>query len=268
MSVVSYWIHAAAAKHPDRVAIEERDRSLTYADLRDAAVAARSALGGAKRVAIALPPGADFMIAVHACLLVGAAAVPIDLRLSAAERAQRLAGAELVISEPLGVPSRPPGKATGIMPTAFGGDPPVAVMHTSGTTAAPKPVVLSHSNFMASAQGSAIALGLDPAERWLCPMPLTHVGGLSIPIRSAIYATTAVLHGRFDTEAVLNRADGSGTANHDRLAGPDDAGATARRRLGAAADAPLGAARRRSDRTGTAGTGARPQACPWRRRTG
>jgi O-succinylbenzoic acid--CoA ligase len=35
-------------------------------------------------------------------------------------------------------------------------------------------------------------------------MPLTHVGGLSIPIRSAIYATTTVLHGRFETEAVLN----------------------------------------------------------------
>jgi O-succinylbenzoic acid--CoA ligase len=34
-------------------------------------------------------------------------------------------------------------------------------------------------------------------------MPLTHVGGLSIPIRSAIYATTAVLHGRFETAAVL-----------------------------------------------------------------
>jgi o-succinylbenzoate---CoA ligase len=80
----------------------------------------------------------------------------------------------------------------------------VAVMHTSGTTAAPKPVVLTDSNFLASALGSAVALGLDPAERWLCPMPLIHVGGLSIPIRSAIYATTAVLHGRFDTEAVLN----------------------------------------------------------------
>jgi O-succinylbenzoic acid--CoA ligase len=34
-------------------------------------------------------------------------------------------------------------------------------------------------------------------------MPLTHVGGLSIPIRSAIYATTAVLHRRFDTDEVL-----------------------------------------------------------------
>ena len=77
-------------------------------------------------------------------------------------------------------------------------------MHTSGTTAAPKPVELTYGNFLASALGSAVALGLDPAERWLCPMPLTHVGGLSIPIRSAIYATTAVLHGRFETEAVLN----------------------------------------------------------------
>ena len=77
-------------------------------------------------------------------------------------------------------------------------------MHTSGTTAAPKPVVLTYRNFLASALGSAVALGLDPDERWLCPMPLTHVGGLSIPIRSAIYATTTVLHGRFETEAVLN----------------------------------------------------------------
>jgi O-succinylbenzoic acid--CoA ligase len=79
-----------------------------------------------------------------------------------------------------------------------------AIMHTSGTTAAPKPVPLTAGNFLASALGSAVALGLEQDERWLCPMPLTHVGGLSIPIRSAIYATTAVLHGRFDTQKVLD----------------------------------------------------------------
>lgn len=196
MSVVSFWIHAAAARHPDRVAIESPGRSLSYTELRDAAVARASSLVGAARVAVALPPGEDFMIAVHACLLAGAAAVPIDLRLGETERARRIAGADVVVSEPLtpGPASDPPG---------VDGDRAVAVMHTSGTTAAPKPVVLSHGNFLASALGSAVALGLDPAERWLCPMPLTHVGGLSIPIRSAIYATTAVLHGRFETEAVL-----------------------------------------------------------------
>jgi len=186
VSVVSHWIHAAADKHPARVAIEGPERSLTYAELREAAVARAHALHGAARVAIALPPGEDFVIELHACLVAGAAAVPIDLRLSAAEQDQRRAASDLCVD-----PSP-------------GADVAVAVMHTSGTTAAPKPVVLTCSNFLASAVGSAVALGLDPAERWLCPMPLSHVGGLSIPIRSAIYATTAVLHGRFDTEAVLN----------------------------------------------------------------
>jgi O-succinylbenzoic acid--CoA ligase len=199
--VVCDWVHAAAAKHPDRVAIEGLERRLTYAELRDAALAGAGELEGAQRVAIAIPPGEDFVIAFHACLLAGAAAVPIDLRLSLAEQEERLAGADLVIRTPLrlaGQPARLEGRG------GSSGDPDVAVMHTSGTTAAPKPVVLTRGNFLASALGSAVALGLDPAERWLCPMPVTHVGGLSIPIRSAIYATTAVLHGRFDTEAVLN----------------------------------------------------------------
>jgi O-succinylbenzoic acid--CoA ligase len=108
-----------------------------------------------------------------------------------------MAGAEAVVTEPLRA-------SPAARPVDVGGNSAAAIMHTSGTTAAPNPVVLSRSNFQASALGSAVALGLDRAEPWLCPMPLTHVGGLSIPIRSAIYATTAVLHGRFETEAVLN----------------------------------------------------------------
>jgi O-succinylbenzoic acid--CoA ligase len=183
VSGVPNWITDAAARHPDRIAIEGLERALTYSELRDAA-GARAAAIRVRRVPLDMPAGEDFVIALHACLLAGAAAVPIDLRLSPAEQALRRASADV--------------------DERVSGEVPVAVMHTSGTTAAPKPVVLSQANFLASALGSAVALGLDPAERWLCPMPLTHVGGLSIPIRSAIYATTAVLHGRFDTEAVLN----------------------------------------------------------------
>jgi o-succinylbenzoate---CoA ligase len=186
VSVVSDWIQAAAARRPDHVALETPERTLTYASLHDAALAEAADFAGARRVAIAMPPGADFVIALHACLLAGAAVVPIDLRLSGAEQAQRRASANVDLG----------GRADG--------DVEVAVMHTSGTTAAPKPVSLTSRNFLASALGSAVALGLDPEERWLCPMPLTHVGGLSIAIRSAIYATTAVVHGRFDTEAVLS----------------------------------------------------------------
>ena len=196
---MGFWIHLAAARHPDGTAIEGPERSLTYAELQSEAIAAARVLvrlGARERVALALASPEEFVVALHGCLLAGAAAVPVDLRLTEAERRERMAGAELVVSEPL-------RGAGANWPIAFSGESPVAVMHTSGTTAAPKPVVLTHDNFQASALGSAAMLGLDQEERWLCPMPLVHVGGLSIPIRSAIYATTAVLHGRFETEAVL-----------------------------------------------------------------
>jgi o-succinylbenzoate---CoA ligase len=204
------WVHAAAQKHPDRVAVETPDRSLSYAELSARAGEAARALGAlgvraGDRVALALTPGADFVISLHGCVLAGAAAVPIDLRHSEEERARRLGGARLVVSEPLsgGGERSADGGGDGLPSRPAPDDGAVALMHTSGTTADPKPVILSRENFLASALGSAVALGLDPSERWLCPMPLTHVGGLSIPIRSAIYATTVVLHGSFDTEAVL-----------------------------------------------------------------
>jgi acyl-CoA synthetase (AMP-forming)/AMP-acid ligase II len=82
-------------------------------------------------------------------------------------------------------------------------DATAIVVHTSGTTSAPKPVALTYGNWLWSALGSAAALGHPSDERWLCALPLTHVGGLSILLRSAIAATTVLLHRRWSTEAVL-----------------------------------------------------------------
>ena len=82
-------------------------------------------------------------------------------------------------------------------------DATAVVIHTSGTTSAPRPVELTYGNLLWSALGSASALGLDPGERWLCALPVSHVGGLSILLRSCIYGTTAVIHEHFDTERVL-----------------------------------------------------------------
>lgn len=201
------WLHLAAARHPERAALETPERTLRYSELLLAATTAARELRelagpGAERVALALPGDEGFVVALHGCLVAGLAAVPVDLRLGEAERAQRLAGAEVVVSELVGAPS---ADARRVAPDGgWHADWELAVLHTSGTTAAPKAVSLTHGNFLASALGSAVALGLDPAERWLCPMPLTHVGGLSIPVRSAIYATTAVLHGRFETGRVLD----------------------------------------------------------------
>ena len=73
------------------------------------------------------------------------------------------------------------------------GEDVALVVHTSGTTGRPKPVELTYGNVLAQAQGTAAALGLTDDERWLCPLPLSHVGGLMVLLRSVIYATTAVI---------------------------------------------------------------------------
>ena len=178
------WLARAAARHPLRVAIEAPDWELTYAELlaraeREAQRLSATGVRAGDRHPLPYDDPKAFPAQLHACLLLGAAAVPIDPRLSAAEQALRAR----------------PGRAT-TRDTA-------TVMHTSGTTSAPKPVELTYGNWYANACGSALVLGLDQDERWLCPMPLAHVGGLSILIRSTIYATTVVLHDRFDSDAVL-----------------------------------------------------------------
>ncbi len=146
------------------------------------------------RVALALPSD-ELVVALHGCMLAGAVAVPIDLRLRAGERAARSQGAALEVGELLCGEGAPPSERS---PQEI-----ATVMYTSGTSARPKEVLLSYENWLWNALGSALALGLDPEERWLCPMPLAHVGGLSIQIRSSVYGTTVLLHERFDVDAVL-----------------------------------------------------------------
>jgi O-succinylbenzoic acid--CoA ligase len=257
--VVEAWLQRAAASAPAATALATPVGTCSYAELlaharAGAAELAQRGVQPGERVAIALPAGSHFAYALHACLLLGAAAVPVDLRLRAEERRAIQDGAAVVLEEPLpaarargagpapahvraaerGFDDLPrpaararasaarPGAASEVADAVHDLDAVAAVIHTSGTTSAPKPIELTYGNFLWSALGAAVALGLDPAERWLCALPLAHVGGLSILMRSTIYATTAVVHPRFQTEPVLNAlsAAADGGAPDPRAGGP------------------------------------------------
>lgn len=86
----------------------------------------------------------------------------------------------------------------------------LAILYTSGTTGLPKGALLTHGCFEASAASSALHLGVWPGDRWLVCMPIFHVGGLSIPIRSVLYGTAALLHERFDEQRVNHTIDTEG----------------------------------------------------------
>jgi len=87
---------------------------------------------------------------------------------------------------------------------------PAAQHHlTSGTTGRPK-APSSPTQSLVERGRLGLNLGLHADDRWLACLPLFHVGGLSILLRSVIYGMTAVVHARFDPAAVNDAIDTNG----------------------------------------------------------
>ena len=215
------WIAEAARRFPERTALVVGERAWTFADLdRDVeSLAARLHARGLKagdRLATVLPNGTLAATLPFAALRIGATLVPLNARLSATEVQWQLRhcyprivvrdASDLAESREPEAESREP-RAESRQPTA---NTQLAIIYTSGTTGRPKGAMLTVGNFAASAAASAAVLGVRDDDRWLAVLPLFHVGGLSILLRSAMQGTCAVVHDRFDAAAVNRAIDHEG----------------------------------------------------------
>ena len=199
------WVGEAARERPDHVAVETPAGTLTYSQLdAEADLAARrlAALGVGEggRVATTLAPGLDFAVLLHAAPRLGAALVPLNTRLPDPEQRRQatLAGADTVIEAPLDGFEAEVELRRELDPAAIH-----TVLFTSGTTGEPKPVELTVGNQDAAAAAAWAGIGTREDDRWLCVLPLFHIAGLAILVRSARSASTAVIHEKFDAEACI-----------------------------------------------------------------
>ena len=200
------WLAQRAETCPDRPAVIDGDRALDYAELEreSTGVARRLAAAGVRQdstVAISMPGGADYAVALHALMKLGARALPVDPRMKDEERApiESAAGRAFTIESLSDLSSH---EADLPLLGELSLDEPCTGILTSGTSGSSKLVELTYGNHLWSAVGSAFNLGVSPEDRWLCCLPLFHVSGLSIVLRSAIYGTTAVIHDGFDLDRV------------------------------------------------------------------
>jgi o-succinylbenzoate---CoA ligase len=147
-------------------------------------------------VALDLPGGPGFVDALRRTWDAGDAAVPVDQRLPDTTRAQLLAA--LAPSAVIG----PDGSAAtlpGARPVEAGD---ALVVATSGTTGAPRGVVLTHAAVAASAAATNARLGATADDHWIACLPLSHVGGLSVVTRALhVGARLTVLPG-FDADEI------------------------------------------------------------------
>lgn len=156
-------------------------------------------------VALALPPGPDFLRNMLEAWEVGDAIAPIDLRLPPPARAMLLdeLAPSVVVSDG-GTERR-----SGARPVSTGD---ALVIGTSGTTGRPRGVVLTHEALAAAAEITSEALEVDPAnDRWLACLPFSHIGGLGVAIRAHLTGIPLDVLPKFDAADVQAAADAGAT---------------------------------------------------------
>jgi acyl-CoA synthetase (AMP-forming)/AMP-acid ligase II/acyl carrier protein len=221
-------IAARAESSPDAIAIAAPGRSpLTYHRLQahvEHTVEALHAMGVGRhdRVALVLPNGPELAVAFLS-VAAGATSAPLNPAYTAEEfdfYLSDLNARALIIEAVMASPAVKVAQARGVaiievsparadeagvfeltghrgLPVKEGGfassRDTALVLHTSGTTARPKLVPLTHANICISARNSQSALGLVDTDRCLNVMPLFHVHGLVGALLASLSAGAGIV---------------------------------------------------------------------------
>ena len=152
------------------------------------------------RVAVILPNGWPFVVALLGGLRLGATVTPLHPMLTAAERTRVLDDLR-----PAAIVDRL-GDATGDVPPApADADAPALVLYTSGSTGRPKGSVLSHAALtFANRSWAGPVMALTGADVVLAALPLSHSFGLNGALLAPLLAgATAALVEHFTPEGAL-----------------------------------------------------------------
>ncbi|MET0628156.1 MAG: long-chain-fatty-acid--CoA ligase [Acidimicrobiia bacterium] len=222
----------------DAPALEYQGTTTTYAELDDASnrvANAMAALGvtAGERVALLDKNAPSSLELLFGLNKLGAVLVPVNWRLAAEEIAQILhdarprvlvVGSEFfatveaietdvaMVSTILAIGSHPRwpsyesarNRAAADDPGHVGHDDDVVVqLYTSGTTGAPKGVMITNRNLFAGHLRMAGPWNIDASSVSLTAMPLFHIGGVGWALTGMVEGCTTVLVREFDAEVVL-----------------------------------------------------------------
>ncbi|GAB1422593.1 o-succinylbenzoate--CoA ligase [Anaerolineales bacterium] len=215
------WLEVRYLASPQKIALYQAGTAFTYADLYDsvskvAGALAERGIQKGHRVGLYAPNNFDTVCVIYALMGLGAILVPINRRLNLEEARWQIetARCQAVIvgdadteffaslTEPAFYPSSTllNGPAIPLQPCQLEDD--ALIIYTSGTSGQPKGAILTLANLFYSATASAYRIGISLNDRWLCVLPLYHIGGINILVRSFLYGTSVDLYERFEIDTI------------------------------------------------------------------
>ncbi len=240
---VNDFIDRAVTVYPDRIGVvDEPDQpaaswgSLTYAQVGERAraqAAALDALGVAQgeRVAMVSHNAARLLTAFYGVSGFGRILVPINFRLSAAEVSYIVehSGASVLLVDPeleaslaevrcarkfvIGAESDEELYRFGVEPEPWRDpdeDQPATINYTSGTTARPKGVQLTHRNCWVNATTFGWQASVSDRDVYLHTLPMFHCNGWGMPYATTGMGVTQVVIRKIDGAEILRRVDEHG----------------------------------------------------------
>jgi acyl-CoA synthetase (AMP-forming)/AMP-acid ligase II len=191
----------------------------------------RLGIGPGERIAIVCPNSLKFLVALWAATGSGRVLVPVNFRLGPEEVQYIVEDSEasLLLVDPelderlaaVRAPRRivldgeqdaelfAPSDSGPEWP-AVAEDAPATLNYTSGTTAAPKGVVLSHRSHWLNALTIGWGFGLSEADRYLHTLPMFHVNGWGLPLAAAALGVPQVVQREVRGESILERVEREG----------------------------------------------------------
>ncbi len=211
---VEDWLNAAARQRPDHVFLETETQAVTFSEAehsvgRFAAGLRQRGVADGVRVGVYGQNSVEMVLAIFSILRAGGVVVPLGSRFTKAELVQQVVGTG--VRAVLSVTGQMPDFGVPVLALIDSGGETVvggthhdadecAVVHTSGSSGSASGVRLSWGNFEASARASAKHLGHGADDRWLLVLPVHHIGGLSVLVRSARQGSTVVLRESFNPQ--------------------------------------------------------------------
>ncbi|MEI4769188.1 o-succinylbenzoate--CoA ligase [Psychrobacillus sp. FJAT-51614] len=211
-----------ASLTPNRIALRFEGKEWTFAQLNEDAILFAKKLHSkgvspGMRVAILASSNAKLVVVLHGCMQLGCELVMLNERLTEEELSYQLqdSKADFLLVDSLDKRNLAHENLLSFadveciegnsfqIEKEWSKDRTITIMYTSGTTGKPKGVRQSLDNHVMSATGSALNLGVQPNDSWLCTVPLFHISGFSILMRSVLYGMTVSLHTKFDAEKAV-----------------------------------------------------------------
>jgi fatty-acyl-CoA synthase len=242
--VVTDFIERAAFVHPDRVAVVDEPGAagslgrMTYAELWRRARGMAAALDDlgvpqGARVAIVSPNSAKFLVSFFGVSGFGRILVPVNFRLNAEEVGYIVghSGADVLLVDPdcdsplasVGARHRivldgvgdggvfaPIEAGRAPQPWEADEDATCSVNYTSGTTARPKGVELTHRNCYLNALSFGWHVGVGDRDVLLHTLPMFHCNGWGMPYAVTAMGGRHIVLRKVDGEEILRRVEGEG----------------------------------------------------------